>query len=320
MNLTTASIQFLKHCQYGKNLSAHTLRAYEIDLKEFNTFAGAITLEQCTKHTIKDYLAYLFDERKLKETSIKRRIACLKSLYRWLTIEHELERTPFDGLDLRIRLPRRLPKCLSRGELQQILASPIRELGLSSRINLSVDELISASVGRQGFVQLTTLIALELLFATGVRVAELVAIKLENIDLSDAIIPIQGKGNRERQVFITDEYLASLIETYITIRGRYAPNHTNLLVNSQGNPASTQYIRSLIKKASKRTNIKRVVTPHMLRHSAATHLLEAGTDIRYVQRLLGHSSISTTEIYTHVSNKTLKSMISGKHPMREMCL
>ena len=319
MQLNETANLFLSHCRHTKNLSEHTLRAYDIDLAEFQRFTDQkYTIHECDRELIRDYLRYLFEERGLKATSIKRRIACLKAMFGWLEDELILEKNPFQRLPLKIRLPARLPRTLTRSELNRLLRAPIKALGISHRKAYSERAFKEAVTSRQGFIQLTTLLSLELLFATGARVSELAQIRISDINLEEGIIKIKGKGNRERQVFLPDEPIHRLIRTYLITRIRFSPITQVLLINTRGTPASTQMIRLLVRRAGEQAKLSRRATPHMLRHSAATHLLNAGVDIRYVQRLLGHQSITTTQIYTHVSDLQLRSAICKTHPIGEI--
>ncbi|HXQ68680.1 MAG TPA: tyrosine-type recombinase/integrase [Alphaproteobacteria bacterium] len=316
-SLARAGEQFLLHCRLARNLSGHTLRAYGSDLREFCRFAGSDTeIAACDRACLRAYLRHLFEVRRLKEASVKRRMACLKAMYRWLEREGTLAVNPFHRLELNIRLPKRLPRSLTRGELQALLGAAHRALGLGS--GPAALERMTRRIGRRRFNDLTALVALELLFATGMRVGELVSITRERLDLEEGVVAILGKGDRERRVFVAEPALQKLLAAYLAARARLGPaaaaaGKQPLLVNSQGNAASTQLIRKLIAALAARAGLARRVTPHMLRHSAATHLLEAGVDIRHVQRLLGHHSIATTERYTQVSDGSLKSAITAAH-------
>ena len=319
MQLNEVIKQFLSHCRYNKKLSPHTLRAYTIDLEQFKTYvAKNIDITACDRNLIRGYIQYLFEERGLKESSVKRRIACLKAVFGWLEDEMVIERTPFYRLSLKIKLPKRLPKSLPKAELNPLLTAPLKALGFNNRKSYSSNTLIDAAKTRHGFIELTTQLSLELLFATGARVGELTQIKVDDLDLEEGTIKIRGKGNRERQVFLPDKYIYTLIHAYISARSRLLPETNNLLINTRGTQATPQLIRLYMRRASKQANLTKRVTPHMLRHSAATHLLVAGLDIRYVQRLLGHQSITTTQIYTHVGDTELKSAIRQKHPIGEI--
>ncbi|HUC62798.1 MAG TPA: tyrosine-type recombinase/integrase [Alphaproteobacteria bacterium] len=299
--LGTTAQQFLVHCRVARNLSAHTLRAYATDLREFVRFAGAETeLGACDRACLRAYLQHLFDARGLKETSVKRRMACLKAMFRWLEREEAIAANPFHRLDLKIRLPKRLPRSLSTGEVRELLRAAARAANRGA-----------GAARRARFADLTAHLALELLFSTGMRVGELVAVTLERVDLEDGVVRIVGKGDRERRVFLPDEGVRRLVARYLERRARLAPSVETLLVTPRGSAASTQYVRQLLHRLRATTRLARRVTPHMLRHTAATQLLEAGVDIRYVQRLLGHHSIATTELYTQVSDASLRHVIVG---------
>lgn len=319
MQLHEVTAQFLSHCRHSKNLSDHTLRAYTIDLDQFKSFAKKDhEVSKCDRTLIRGYMQHLFEDRGLKESSVKRRMACLKGMFGWLEDEMVIERTPFYRLSLKIKLPARLPRAVPRIELNRLLNTPLKALRLKNRKSYSTNKFLNAIRTRREFIQLTTLLSLELLFATGSRVGELTQIKTTDINLDEGIIKILGKGNRERQVFLPDEEIHDLIRAYINARSQYSPATEVFLINTRGSQASTQNIRLYISQASKQANLENRVTPHMLRHSAATQLLIAGLDIRYVQRLLGHQSITTTQIYTHVSDTELKTAICAKHPLGEI--
>lgn len=277
---------FLKNCK-RKGLSEHTLRAYRQDLSAFKSWVKAdVFLDQIDKACIENWVSAM-QATQLAQTSVKRRIACLKVFMRWLERNEYILDNPFHKLQLQLRVPRKLPRNLSRTELK-ILLTPC-EIGT-----------------HESFSEFTTKVAIELMFNTGVRVSEACSVKLSDIDLQAGSILIHGKGNRERRVFIVDYSVLALIGKYIETRTSLSPNTSRLFLTSRGTAASTDFIRRNIHKYTSKLNMERKVTPHMLRHSAATQMLEGGADIRFVQKLLGHGSISTTEIYTHVSDAGLK--------------
>lgn len=317
MKIATACEEFLSHCRVGKNLSEHTQRAYRIDLKEFSGFCPQdATIGDCDRHLLRNYLTYLFDQKKLKETSIKRRMACLKAMFHWLESEELLASNPFHKFKAPIKLPKRLPRSLAAHELRSLLKAPCTALGIPSPGEL--EKIAKDGLSRRQFNHATCLLALEVLFYTGMRIGELTQITLQDVDLQDSIIKITGKGNRERRVFINDTELTRLIHSYLKLRGSRKPASEHLLVTPTGKPATPQFLRKLIARTAEKAALERHVTPHMLRHSTATHLLEAGVDIRHVQKLLGHNSISTTEIYTQVSDNSLKEVICKGHPRRKV--
>lgn len=289
-----AATAFLRHCRSIRKLSPHTIRAYELDLTRFSHFLGRrAAVAACDKSVIHDYVRHLFDVRSLKEASVKRHLATLRSLFRWLEEDGHVAEDPFRGAKIRIRMPKRLPRVIARSDLRRLLVHEKPHT----------------------FSDLTGYVATELLFATGMRVSELAGLVDAAVDVEDGTITIIGKGNRQRRVFVPDE-LKSLLRDYRTARDHAATSAETFLVNSRGEPASPQMIRRLVRLHGERSSVRDRVTPHMFRHSVATYLLEEGVDIRYVQRLLGHRSISTTEIYTHVADAALKVKVTERHPRR----
>lgn len=289
-----AASAFIRHCQSIRKLSPHTIRAYELDVARFSQFLGRrATVAGCDKGVIHNYVRHLFDVRSLKEASVKRHLATLRSLFRWLEEEGEGIEDPFRGARIRIRMPKRLPRVIAKSDLRRLLLHDAPHT----------------------FADLTAYVAIELLFATGMRVSELAGLLDAAVDVEEGTISIIGKGNRQRRVFVPDE-LKSILLDYRTARDRASSSAETFLVNSRGAAASPQMIRRLVRIHGERSAVRDRVTPHMFRHSVATYLLEEGVDIRYVQRLLGHRSISTTEIYTHVADAALKVRITERHPRR----
>ncbi|WP_019602159.1 tyrosine-type recombinase/integrase [Teredinibacter turnerae] len=292
--------RFLDYCQYTKKLSHHSIRAYERDLQTFLVVVGRrARLEKIDRKIITRFVDACFADG-LSHATVKRRLACLKALFKWLENEEILDDSPFRKFELKVRLPHRLPRNLSVQELNKLLRICRSRLGLPKNSDYRVGEF--ASVSRSNLNHLTTLVCIELLFTTGVRVGELTGIRLQDIYLHEKFIHIRGKGQRERRVFVTDKSIRNLIESYVQLRKITTPIDQNLLVNSRGRPATSQMVRIWLKNCSKAANLTRVATPHMYRHSTATELLNNGVDIIYVQKLLGHQSISTTQIYAHVSH------------------
>ena len=289
-----AASTFIRHCQSIRKLSPHTIRAYELDLARFSQFFGKrAAVAACDKTVIHNYVRHLFDVVALKESSVKRHLATLRSLFHWLEEDEHGVEDPFRGARIRIRMPKRLPRVIAKADLRRLL----------------LHDQPSA------FADLTAYVATEILFATGMRVSELAGLLDAAVDVEDGTITIIGKGNRQRRVFVPDD-IKSLLSDYRIARDRCVSAADTFLVNSRGDAASPQMIRRLVRIHGERSEVRDRVTPHMFRHSVATYLLEEGVDIRYVQRLLGHRSISTTEIYTHVADAALKVRITEKHPRR----
>lgn len=289
MNLEELCECFLSHCRSAVSLSLNTMRAYVFDLNDFCLVAGGATPIECiNKEVLRSYIRFLREVRKLKESTIKRRIACLKLVFRWAKQESLLKENPFDTLNERIRLPKRLPRALDHDD----------SAALKSAISPTKSDDFRTYGAKVG---------IQLMLATGIRVGELVTLKIGDLDMANASLKIDGKGNRQRLVYLMDESAKRHLEEYITRRKQVPINEGWMFTTLAGSVLTTNRMRQLLKKIAQEAGIHRHITPHMLRHTSATTWLEAGLDIRYVQRLLGHQSISTTEIYTHVTNEGLRS-------------
>lgn len=290
IDLKLAQERYLSHYQSLNNASIHTLKAYESDLKHFRRYVGNREIDNVNHEILRNYLRYQRDVQGLKETTIKRRLACIKLLFRWAKGEALLYTNPLDSLNERIRLPKRLPRALTKDEITRLQTS------------------CEVCVDQDGFRQISEKILIRMLMTTGMRVGELVALTLDDLDLVDGTIRVQGKGNRQRLAYVLDPCLKRDMAHYLHLRPKHAYQQ-QLIVYTSGKTLTTDRVRLDLKRQAARAGISRNITPHMLRHTAATEWLEAGLDIRHVQKLLGHHSISTTEIYTHVSDSSLKNVL-----------
>ena len=290
MLVESACAGFLEYCGRERHLSAHTMAAYQQDLAEFARFFAGRVINEIIGEELVTYSGHLASVRKLSPATVKRRLACLRAMFGRLTRQGIVPASPFASVDLRIRIPTRLPRCLAVADVRALLQAAVHACS-------------------------TTRLAAVLLFATGVRVSELAAIRIGDIDVEQRSVRISGKGNRERQVFIPDESISTLVQDYIAAEHPKAIGAEKLFVNAAGRSATASCIRSRIKTLARTAGLQRRVTPHMLRHTAATALLEAGVDIRFVQRLLGHQTIATTQIYTHVSDRALRNAIIAANVM-----
>lgn len=289
MTLTEARKQFLTHCRSAISLSHHTMRAYRSDLDDTQKYFGLRKrISAVEKDHLRQYIRHLREHRRFKETTIKRRLASLKLLFKWATQEKFIKTNPFDSLNERIRLPKRLPRGLDRDD-QAKLRKAVTTLSRSD-----------------GFEAIRDKTAIHLLLDTGIRVGELVAVNLSDLSLGNGCLVINGKGNRQRLVYLLQKPLHRKIEQYLTWRSAVPTCTEKLFVNANGKEILPPTIRVALRDTAKAAGVSKHVTPHMLRHTCATQWLEAGLDIRYVQKLLGHQSISTTEIYTHVSDQGLR--------------
>jgi integrase/recombinase XerD len=296
ITLAASSERFLEHCRIAKRLSANTLRAYGTDLATFVAFAGAgCDINHVDRDLLRGFARLLFDDRGLKEASVKRRMAALKVMFHWLEREELVDLSPFHRLDLAVRLPRRLPRALSVGEIRCLLETAEVEVRSARGGAIYVASLLH-------FIVVT-------LVATGLRIGELCAVTLGDVDMALGTLRVRGKGNRERTVYLPKGHAMATLGRYLRVRSKVAPGHGPLLVAETGQPVTPQSVRRILAALALRAGLTRRITPHMLRHTAATQLIEAGVDIRFVQKLLGHASIATTQIYTQVSDASLRATL-----------
>lgn len=282
---------FIEHCRVGKTLSAHTLRAYRGDLNLFLRDVGPDTRPaDIDRDRLWQHVRWLRAERRLGEASIKRRLATIRLLFRWLEGRGVVAPSIFHRLGLGIRLPKRLPRALDELDLRRLLQAAERP-GCGAGLGEHDAQVMQA--------------AISVLVATGLRVGELVSIRRADVSLSDASVLVRGKGNRERRVYLSSGAAVQAMGDFMTAQPQIEGSDW-LFTTPARKAVSAQYVRTRLRAIAEAAGVSRRVTPHMLRHTAATQLLEAGVDIRFVQRLLGHSSIATTQIYTFVTDRMLK--------------
>lgn len=307
MDLSEACSLFLRYCEVEKKLSSHTVSAYRGDLQQFERRVGfSKSLDEFSEVWINSAIHLWRSDPDLKASTVKRRLATIKVFARWLFQEELIASNITERLRLRIKIPKRLPRNVQTVEMRKLIAVDPEMLAEQVLINGKT------LWDRRQWDRLTARLAIEILTLTGVRVGELASIKIQDIDHSARQIYILGKGNRERRVVFPDRVTSTRIRAYRqSVRLRFGNEVTDaLLLNGLGRPATDQYIRRIIRVFAENAELVKRVTPHMLRHTAATQLLEAGVDIRFVQKLLGHASITTTEIYTHVADHALRERIS----------
>ena len=303
MNVFYARQQYVRWLLVTKDLSPHTIRAYEGDIAAFERHLG---IRACVSEIDRDRVVSFLEEQRaagLSPRSIRRRASGLRGFCRWLLSRRLLEADPWLGATLAAGRVRKLPRLVPAHDLDRLL--------LSLRTTANVDETPPAAEVLARPHESTTLLAVALMVATGVRANEVVSVKCQDIELPSSTLRIVGKGRRERHVFLTNEWISGLTVAYLKTRAALAVKHPQLLFNTRGEPLTPAALRSRLMKAARSAGLSLHVTPHMLRHTAATQLIEAGVDIRYIQRLLGHASLSTTEIYTHVSDGALRRVVSG---------
>jgi site-specific recombinase XerD len=303
MQFCIAVEEFLRFCALERQLSAHTLAAYRADLNDFGKWIGGSTqaaraaadvgadaaVPDISTAALKDYLEDMVGARKLAVATVRRRFACLRAFFRRAAARDGVA-DPF--ANWRPLLPRRkrLPRTLSRGETRFLLAGR------------------AAIVATRGDGNAPFRTIVQLLVVTGMRVGELCRLRLDDVAPDGSVLRIHGKGARDRVAYVTDAGLRLDLRRIVEERRRPRADGgvAALFLNRHGAPLRPQSVRAKLKRLADEAGLGRRVTPHMLRHTAATLLIETGVDIRFVQRLLGHSSIATTEIYTHVSDEALR--------------
>jgi site-specific recombinase XerD len=303
MQISQARDEYLRWLLVARNLSPHTIRAYQGDVAALERHLGRRAPVRAIDH---DRLVAFLEEQQaagLCSTSLKRRASGVRGFCKWLLARRLLDADPWVGAPMTIGRPRRLPRFLPSHELDRLLRSLCRAAAVGEAREF--DEVLDRPHAA------TTLLGTILMVATGVRVSEVVSIRCRDIDLPGRSVRIMGKGSRERQVFLPNDWIRDLTRAYVTTREALSIGHGHLLFDRRGGALTATAMRLRVVKAARAAGLGARVTPHMLRHTAATQLIEAGVDIRYIQRLLGHASLSTTEIYTHVSDRALKQAVSG---------
>lgn len=289
--------EFLKYIDLEKNYSNYTLINYKDDLSFYLDFLNKENIDVLDSDykVIRNYLSYMYN-KKYSSKTISRHISSLRSFYKYMLKEKYIVKNPMTLIS-NPKQESKLPHFLYYNELETILNIPDKSTPLGQR-----DSVI-----------------LELLYSTGIRVSELVNIKLKDINLSTRKIRILGKGNKER-IVLYGEYLKNLLDIYLNDgREKLVKNNQEYLVlNKNGSGLTTRGVRVIIDNILKKGEIDFHISPHVLRHTFATHMLDSGADLKSVQELLGHENLSTTQIYTHVSNERLRKVYLSTHPRAKM--
>ncbi len=276
-NTSQTISDYLTYLEIEKGLSKNTILAYQNDLVAFFDFLKDKELEEIKRRDFSAFTKFLA-KKDLNPTSITRKIASIKGFFRFLCFRQNIKTNPSISITSP-KLPKKLPKVLTISEIEKILHNDLSILELS---------------------------IVELLYSAGIRVSELVNLRLKNLDLKQQIIKVFGKGSKERIVPINKKCI-NILKKYLKKREIISLKFDSedfLFLNEKGKKITRQYVYNIIKKQG--IKIHKSISPHTLRHSYATHLLENGADLRVVQELLGHSSIVTTQLYTHISKKTLR--------------
>jgi len=308
MTFKIATTEFLLHCQFEKNLSSKTLKAYETDLDQVRVFLGTKELvSEILKEDLRNYLVLISS---LKPKTIKRKIATMKALFNFLEFEDKILVNPFRKMRIKIKEPQTLCSVMDIREVIKILKmSYLRRDAIKEKNSYSY------------FESLRNIVVLELLFSTGARVSEIADLKIECINFRTGTILIKGKGNKERIIQICNKETLSVIQEYsqFVIENKILKEGW-FLINRFKKKLTDQSIRNIVNKIAKKAGFVRRITPHVFRHTFATLLLEKDVDIKYIQSLLGHSSITTTQIYTHVNRKRQREILTSKHPRKNFTM
>ena len=292
--LSTLISEYLHSCEYERKLSPDTIKAYTIDLTQFVYNVGE---ELPDKKQLLDYIQYL--NIQYAPRTVKRKLATIRAFFHELLRNELISTDPFRKINMRIHSPQQIPRIIPK----QIM------IGLLENVYRSYNPNDARS--------LRDILIVELLYCTGLRVAELCALSTETFTVSndDISILIKGKGLRERTIKVTIPQVVLIANRYIHLRTEACKA---LFINRDKKSLSTQSVRRIINKYLAMVDEKYHATPHMIRHTFATSLLDAGVDIRIIQSLLGHSSISTTQLYTHVSSNKAASILAENHPRGKM--
>jgi len=278
--------KFFTYLEIEKNYSGHTLLNYRVDLDEFFKFLGTTPVENVEYPDLRRFLAQL-KGRNLKPRSVSRKLSSLRSFFKFLQREKAIKSNPAQLL-VTPKLDKPLPHFMSEEETVQLIESP-----KSGKANSPRDRAI-----------------FEILYSTGIRVSELVGLNVEDVDFIGNIIKVMGKGKKERMVPIGDQALNALKDYMDAGKA----DHPFVFANKNGTRLSDRSVRNIINKYILEQAMTQHVTPHMFRHSFATHLLNHGADLRSVQELLGHVNLSTTQIYTHLTTEKIKKVYDQSHP------
>lgn len=295
INLPSQMQRFLNHCKIRKALNDKTIKAYKIDLRQFAQF----TDNKFSKDVICQYIDMLHE--KYRPKTIKRKIASVKAFTHYLIIEEVIEINPFNKIDISFKEPTMLPKTIPLNVINSILAH-------------TYDSLSQVKTEYQKRCTTRDIAVLEILFATGARVSEICNLIPSSVDLTNHTIKIFGKGSKERMIQIENPDVLKALQEYYILFQEDIKSSGFFFVNKLHTRLTEQSVREIICKYTAMTEYDIHVTPHMFRHSFATLLLEEDVDIRYIQKLLGHSSIITTQIYTYVAMSKQKEILSTKHP------
>lgn len=290
---------YLDYCEYRKELDQKTLKAYRIDLRQYLDF---VSCDEPSKEKIEEYITDL--HKRYKQKTVKRKIASVKAFYNYLEEEEFIDKNPFRKIKTKFKEDIILPRIVPREEIEQLL-------------NYMYSCLESNRVKHYKYI-LRDIAVIEMFFTTGARVYEVSNLTVDSVNLTSGLIRIMGKGAKERYIQISDSSVLKILKNYYEENKEEINKSGFFFINSKGRRFTEQSVRLMFKKYTKQAGIKRNITPHMMRHSVATYLIENGMDVSCVREILGHSSIRTTQIYIHLAVKILAVILHKTHPRKQM--
>ncbi len=289
---------FFNYCQFHKKLSDKTIKAYQIDMEQYQHFSNELS-----KESLWNYIEYL--NKRYKPKTAKRKLATLKAFTHYSLMQDLIDYNPFNKIENIIKEPLLLPKTIPLDTISKL-------------ISFSYNQITLAKTEYQLKCAVRNTAIIELLFATGGRVSEICTLKSEDVDILGGTIKFFGKGSKERIIPIENQSVLNILNKYRTMNEDNITSAKYFFINKLGKRTSEQSVRNMLNIYCSLCGIEIHITPHMFRHSFATLLLEEDVDIRYIQRMLGHSSIITTQIYTHVTSAKQKEIIKTKHPRNKL--
>lgn len=302
---------YLGYLAVERNLAPRTLKEYGDDLHlliEYFTpyFEQGLEFGSLDERSLREYLTWLKVERNYTARALNRKIACLRGFFKFLEKEGLIERSPAADLHS-VKLPRLLPKVLTVDEVSDLLESK-EEAATTRRRGRRLSE------SQQQFAVARDRAILELFYATGIRISELVGLDLGDVDFREALVKVTGKGNKQRMVLLS-EPAAVALKSYLACRP-LAPTQA-IFLSQQGKRLTARAVEYIFEARMREAGLRKAASPHTLRHSFATHMLEGGSDLVTIKELLGHESLSTTQIYSHVSMARMRDVYRSSHPRQK---
>lgn len=303
INLSENIARYLDFCEDMKGLSEKSVKAYTNDLSQFNIW-NVGKCDWSSKQVLEEYIKHLY--KAYKPRTAKRKIASLKAFFHYLELEEIIDSSPFHKINFKRREAIILPKSIPVTTVTEMFNIVYH---IASNTNTTEFKRKNA---------IRDIAVLELLFASGIRVGELCSLRCDDIDLKNKIMRVNGKGAKERYIHITNKNVVNALKQYRKLYASEISKTGYFFCNNRQNRLSEQSVRFMVNKYANLCTTSIHITPHMFRHTVATLLLEEDVDIRYIQELLGHSSITTTQIYTHISLSAQKRILTKKHPRNKI--